>query len=79
VTNESQDADNKSEDDIDNKMITCDNNNKAAMSNVNSSHNNNNANNGNNTGNGSRKRKGPEGKMAIDLNDRSKYTEEVSV
>lgn len=73
--------DNKSEDDIDsNKMITstCENNTKASMSNVNSSNNNNNnVNNGNN--NGSRKRKGTESKLAIDLNDRSKYTEEVSV
>lgn len=76
-------SDNKSEEDDDNKMITattmtttCDNNNKTAMSNVN---NNNNVNNGNNSAGGSRKRKGQEGKLAIDLNDRSKYTEEVSV
>lgn len=76
-------SDNKSEEDDDNKMITattttttCENNNKTAMSNVN---NNNNVNNGNNSAGGSRKRKGPEGKLAIDLNDRSKYTEEVSV
>lgn len=76
-------SDNKSEEDDDNKMITatttttCENNNKTAMSNVNN--NNNNVNNGNNSAGGSRKRKGPEGKLAIDLNDRSKYTEEVSV
>lgn len=74
-------ADHKSEDDIDNKVITstCENNNKNAMSNVNTSNNNNNNVNNGNNGNGSRKRKGAEGKLAIDLNDRSKYTEEVSV
>lgn len=68
--------DDKSED---NEAITAppippsDDINSAPVSNA----NNININNGSN-GNG-KKRKTPEGKLAIDLNDRSKYTEEVSV
>jgi hypothetical protein len=60
----------------DNEMIaplSGDHKSSATSSNVNNS----NINNGNNS-NG-KKRKTPEGKLAIDLNDRSKYTEEVSV
>lgn len=77
--------DNKIEEDDkeENQITTCDNNNKTTMSNVNNNNNTNNNNsnvsNGNNTASGSRKRKGQEGKLTIDLNDRSKYTEEVSV
>ncbi|CRL02145.1 CLUMA_CG015431, isoform A [Clunio marinus] len=62
-----------------NKMITTDlkhtddNKNSTSSSNA----NNNNLNAGNNDN--SKKRKTPEGKLAIDLNDRSKFTEEVSV
>jgi hypothetical protein len=85
-------SDRKCEEDFDdNKMITttvaCDNNNKTTVSTVNNN-NNNNVSNGDggsgvggssNSNGSSRKRKGAEGKLAIDLNDRSKYTEEVSV
>jgi hypothetical protein len=68
--------DNKSKED--NKMImatsklAADNKTSTTPSNVN--------NKGiNNTNGGAKKRKTPEGKLAIDLNDRSKYTDEVSV
>lgn len=77
--------DNKSED---NKIITaaavvasCDNKISAATSTTNVNNNNIN-NNGNNNGSGRRKGsgKGSEGKLAIDLNDRSKYSDrEVTV
>jgi hypothetical protein len=86
-------SDRKPEDNFDdNKMITttvaCDNNNKTTVSTVNNNNNNNNVSNGDgasgvggssSSNGGSRKRKGAESKLAIDLNDRSKYTEEVSV
>lgn len=62
----------------DNEMITetpelgVDGKNASLMQVVNNSTNN------SNNGNG-KKRRTPESKLAIDLNDRSKYTEEVSV
>lgn len=68
--------DNKSED---NKgIIGTSSDNKVASSNVNNNNNSINNSNGNN-GSSRRKGKGSESKLAIDLNDRSKYTEEVSV
>jgi len=77
VTSQSQSIDNQNDNkNEDNKMIigtSCDN--KVASSNV----NNNNINNNGNNGSSRRKGKGSESKLAIDLNDRSKYTEEVSV
>ncbi|KAL7034964.1 hypothetical protein ACKWTF_008200 [Chironomus riparius] len=77
VTTQSQSIDNQNDNkNEDNKMIigtSCDN--KVASSNV----NNNNINNNGNNGSSRRKGKGSESKLAIDLNDRSKYTEEVSV
>lgn len=77
VTTQSQSIDNQNDNkNEDNKMIigtSCDN--KVASSNV----NNNNINNNGNNGSSRRKGKGSESKLTIDLNDRSKYTEEVSV
>jgi hypothetical protein len=46
---------------------------------INNGNNKNNTSTGEDVNGGSKKRKTPEGKLAIDLNDRSKYTDEVSV
>lgn len=61
----------------DNKMIMTEETSKHVDNKTSSNVNNNSINSGKSS-NG-KKRKSPEGKLTIDLNDRSKYTEEVSV